>query len=213
MPKPQFEKFNVRGFHGFRFQDRYGTSCSLQESSAASEPCIWIGAEEGLLPGDGPPWPEQKRHVLARMHLNQEQVRALLPALVHFAEAGELPDALPAASPAPAAPEDPAYDGLNVRIHNIRAFVSCCQTQKRWNPGRTKAALVIAASDLKVLEGLLREAVELLVGVHEGECPRHWYHSRQRELAGASGGDCTCGVDAWLSRARAALGEGVPHGG
>lgn len=57
---------------------------------------------------------------------------------------------------------------------------------------------------------LVQEAIPLLDGVHEGDCPRHWYHSRQRELADQPAGECTCNVDLWLSRARALPKPGAP---
>lgn len=64
-----------RGFKIARFADQYGQICSLQKSSIMEPECIWLGAD-GV--GD-------------RMHLSQEHVRALLPALQHFADTGELP--------------------------------------------------------------------------------------------------------------------------
>lgn len=89
--------------------------CSIQKSSLATEDCIWLGVDhvdlkilasvavsmgrEDLLVGHGPErttgwvdWPvPQGVTTSARMHLSQEQVRALLPLLQHFAETGELP--------------------------------------------------------------------------------------------------------------------------
>lgn len=64
-----------RGFYLLKFKDYCGTNCSLQESSA-TESCIWFGvdAPEGI----------------ARMHLNQEQIKELLPHLQHFADTGAL---------------------------------------------------------------------------------------------------------------------------
>jgi len=89
----EFEKYDVRGFRGLRFRDRYNTACSLQESSLMFEACIWLGAHEGhLLEDASSPHPPEKRPLLARMHLTQDHVRALLPLLQHFAETGELPD-------------------------------------------------------------------------------------------------------------------------
>lgn len=67
-----FEKTD-RGFAIARFKDRSGVPCSLQKSSVATEDCIWLGIPE------------------YRMHLTQDQVKALLPALKHFAKTGELP--------------------------------------------------------------------------------------------------------------------------
>ena len=74
-----------RGFTYFEFKDRYDQPCSLQESSLATEACIWLGVhtqidlntKEEIGPG-------------LRMHLTQSQVMSLLPHLVRFAETGEL---------------------------------------------------------------------------------------------------------------------------
>ena len=65
----------VYGSHGFawlNFWDSYGETCSLQESSAALVPHLWIGRDQ------------------MRMHLNQEQVGELLPYLQTFVETGKL---------------------------------------------------------------------------------------------------------------------------
>lgn len=65
-----------RGFKIARFVDQYGQLCSLQESSMSGPPaCIWLGPDGQM----------------SRMHLSQELVRALLPALQHFVDTGDLP--------------------------------------------------------------------------------------------------------------------------
>ena len=84
-----------RGFDYTTFEDKYGTKCSLQKSSAGSEPCIWLGCNE--------PNPRQLRiggwqdyelpdDVICntRMHLTIPQVKALLPYLNRFVETGEI---------------------------------------------------------------------------------------------------------------------------
>jgi hypothetical protein len=85
-----------RGFGRYEFKDRYGEECSLQKSSLATEDAIWFGCEgrvqvcvqyEGWKPV---PLPEGAL-IHSRMHLTQEQVKALLPILQHFAETGDLP--------------------------------------------------------------------------------------------------------------------------
>lgn len=95
------EKFRTeRGFGGFSFKDKYGLQCSLQDSSLATEPAIWLGIDDpepkimaSDTPQGGTGWvdylipPEVLLHT--RMHLTQEQVKALLPILQHFAETGE----------------------------------------------------------------------------------------------------------------------------
>lgn len=92
-----------RGFSIAKFKDRNNEECSLQKSSIATEDCIWFGADKLNLrhfkAGQG--WrdvdfPEDtiQEHYLAntRMHLSQQTVRDLLPALQNFAETGELYD-------------------------------------------------------------------------------------------------------------------------
>ena len=94
----KFEKTN-RGFARGVFEDANGVECSLQESSAMNEEgLIWLGANsiglKELIPGRG--WtdiPTTREHnANTRMHLNQTQVKNLLPALIFFAENGYLPD-------------------------------------------------------------------------------------------------------------------------
>ena len=99
----------IREYRLGQFKDQKGIACSIQESSLATEPCIWFGisgAKVGVLPSISgkPGWEEinladyipggRAISITDRMHLNQEQVAALLPLLQHFAETGELPDTL-----------------------------------------------------------------------------------------------------------------------
>ena len=84
-----------RGFGIIEFKDRYGVECNIQKSSLASENAIWFGAKEiGLREMSLGGW---KSVVLDydyiannRMHLTQDQVKALLPTLQRFADTGEL---------------------------------------------------------------------------------------------------------------------------
>jgi hypothetical protein len=71
-----------RGFAVTVFKDLYGVQCSLQKSSLATDDVIWFGCDEGT---------HHQGQCMARMHLNQKQVAALLPALQHFVDTGELP--------------------------------------------------------------------------------------------------------------------------
>lgn len=102
-----------RGFRIDHFKDSYGHSCSLQKSSAASDDYVWLGLDEPepkimasnalkmgrtdlLTPGEPVvgwvTWPlPEEVFISTRMHLSREQVKALLPALQHFVETGELP--------------------------------------------------------------------------------------------------------------------------
>lgn len=83
-----------RGFKLFKFKDRYNEECTLQMSSLATESAIWFGTSGRVK--RGPPWREYKlpddAMVSSRMHLTQQQVKKLLPILIHFSETGELPD-------------------------------------------------------------------------------------------------------------------------
>jgi len=96
----------TRGFNIAQFKDRYDTRCSLQKSSLATEDAIWFGVDDAEprvmaseLRAGGTGWVDVDldgavgAHVLlrTRMHLTQELVRELLPALQHFAETGDLP--------------------------------------------------------------------------------------------------------------------------
>jgi hypothetical protein len=66
-------KVTQRGFAYVNFKDFYGEPCSIQKSSLADVPALWLGIDH------------------YRMHLSQEQVAELLPLLTHFVETGELP--------------------------------------------------------------------------------------------------------------------------
>ena len=61
-----------RGFGLVNFVDLTGKECSLQKSSRATSPAIWLG-----IPGN-------------RMHLTREMVADLLPFLTAFALTGEI---------------------------------------------------------------------------------------------------------------------------
>ncbi|MHA6481081.1 hypothetical protein ACX1C1_04055 [Paenibacillus sp. strain BS8-2] len=92
-----------RGFSLIEFNDMYGVGCSIQKSSLATEDAIWIGvndanpqilASKTQIGGTGwlkYPLPEDVT-LTTRMHLSQEQVKALLPILTAFAETGRLPE-------------------------------------------------------------------------------------------------------------------------
>lgn len=102
-----------RGFRIKHFLDSYGLRCSVQKSSLATEDAIWLGIDDpeprimardavklgrdDLLKPDEPvegwvPFPiPDEVHITTRMHLTQEQAKALLPYLQHFVETGDLP--------------------------------------------------------------------------------------------------------------------------
>lgn len=82
-----------RGFVIGEWKDLYGWKCTIQESSLAFHNAIWLGCSstpegEGLGPIDK----ISGEHIGARMHLDVEMVKALLPLLQHFVENGRLPD-------------------------------------------------------------------------------------------------------------------------
>lgn len=62
-----------RGFKRGEFRDHNNEKCSIQESSLATEDCLWLGADPN------------------RMHLTRAQVQELLPMLSCFAYSGKLP--------------------------------------------------------------------------------------------------------------------------
>ena len=96
-----------RGFAISNFIDRYGSKCSLQKSSLATEDAIWFGVDDadpqimaydakrlGIPVDENVGWVkfEIPKEVLlsTRMHLTQDMVKELLPTLQKFAETGEL---------------------------------------------------------------------------------------------------------------------------
>lgn len=89
-----------RGFVIGDFLDEYGTPCSIQKSSLAEKDCIWLGVHDArpkiCVYGEG--WKEislpEGAMISSRMHLSREHVKELLPILQHFADTGELPEAL-----------------------------------------------------------------------------------------------------------------------
>jgi hypothetical protein len=88
-----------RGFSRYEFKDQYGVECSLQESSLATENCIWLGANDINLKVF---WPYLGWHDIdlnkhghdfvanTRMHLTQNQVKLLLPILQKFVKTGKI---------------------------------------------------------------------------------------------------------------------------
>ena len=96
-----------RGFATKEFRDLYGTPCSLQKSSLATEDAIWFGVDDanplimasqatefGIKTAETTGWvpyPIPKAVLLhTRMHLNREQVAELLPILQKFIDTGEI---------------------------------------------------------------------------------------------------------------------------
>lgn len=97
-------KTTLRGFSVANFTDLYGSKCSLQKSSLADKDAIWLGVStetvmvckpnEGFSPIDVAAVLGVRPcdvSIATRMHLSREMVAAMLPALHHFVETGELP--------------------------------------------------------------------------------------------------------------------------
>jgi len=88
-----------RGFLKGIFMDSHQQECSIQESSIATEARIWLGINKPeivisdkhnlgrYIITDVP----ENWSINSRMEVNQEQVKELLPALLHFVEHGCLP--------------------------------------------------------------------------------------------------------------------------
>ena len=93
-----------RGFAYYEFTEVNGESCNIQKSSSAMEDCIWLGSKniglKGFVPYVG--WSDVTEDQIRekfgfqdivannRMHLNREQVKALLPILQKFVDTGEI---------------------------------------------------------------------------------------------------------------------------
>jgi hypothetical protein len=71
----------------YTFIDRYEKRCILQPSSLATQAAIWIGVTE-----TGPQMGMNANKIVdyGAMHLNQEQVKMLLPVLQKFVKTGEI---------------------------------------------------------------------------------------------------------------------------
>lgn len=93
-----------RGFPLVEFTDIGNAACSLQKSSRAFVPAVWLGLDDvtprSMIPQGQPgahPWQDyplpEHVHIFSRMELTQAHVRELLPLLQYFAEHGELPTA------------------------------------------------------------------------------------------------------------------------
>lgn len=83
-------KKTQRGFARAEFKDLYNAPCSIQQSSSAEVNAIWLGCESGTHYLGTTPTENIEYDCAARMHLTQEQVKALLPLLLRFVETGEL---------------------------------------------------------------------------------------------------------------------------
>ena len=71
-----------RGFKLAEFKDIYGEPCSLQESSLADKPAIWLGCEKEMI------HPNTGESLGARMHLDKKLAKELIKHLSRFIETG-----------------------------------------------------------------------------------------------------------------------------
>lgn len=78
-----------RGFRLIEFNDRYKQSCSIQDSSLATESAIWLGVSNTGPNMEGPNG-KVSEDINARMHLTMEMVEALIPVLQRFVKTGSI---------------------------------------------------------------------------------------------------------------------------
>ena len=102
----KFEK-TERGFDVGNFTDRYGSPCSLQHSSLATEDAVWFGVDDpnpqvlaskaaalGIKTTETTGWipypvPEDVL-ISTQMHLTRDQLAELIPYLIGFVETGRI---------------------------------------------------------------------------------------------------------------------------
>lgn len=141
-------KHTQRGFAYIEFRDHYDNKCSLQKSSLATEDAIWFGIDDAnpqVLHGDARrlgiatnatsgwvPYPLPSEVSLStRMHLTQDQVRELLPTLIHFAETSDvLAPADCRTQPAPALPVKTWQERVSESSRTDRFKVGDCMTDE-----------------------------------------------------------------------------------
>lgn len=69
----------ARGFALAEFADHYGSKCSIQDSSLATEHCIWLGCDQHF-----------NGHAGGRMHLTRAMAKDLIPLLRRFVLKGSI---------------------------------------------------------------------------------------------------------------------------
>ena len=109
------KRFTGRGFVIGEFEDLYGVKCSIQESSLADKPALWLGVHKPeikvmsvdaknlpppkIVPdedsGEDYGWSNyilpEKVCVFSRMHLDIDMAKELVKTLNYFIENGRLP--------------------------------------------------------------------------------------------------------------------------
>jgi hypothetical protein len=76
-------KTTNRGFLRGEFKDLFGSDCSIQESSLAIQPALWLGVDKGFDE-------KERRPGGRRMHLDQATARQLIEYLQRFVNTGGL---------------------------------------------------------------------------------------------------------------------------
>lgn len=76
-------KKTSRGFELIEFVDLYDEPCSLQQSSLASMPAVWLGCDNNTKPDH-----VTGEVVSPRMHLNHGRVKALIRHLQSWLDTG-----------------------------------------------------------------------------------------------------------------------------
>jgi len=96
-----------RGFSLIKFKDRYNNDCSIQESSLATEDCIWIGIDDpnpqimasqakefGVETNETTGWVDypipEEVSLNTRMHITRDQAKEIIEVLQIFVETGEI---------------------------------------------------------------------------------------------------------------------------
>ena len=91
----------ARGFSVIEFKDRYDNKCSIQDSSLATEDCIWLGIDDAnpqimasQVMKNGTGWVKYPIHpdvsLTTRMHLTQDQAADLIEILERFVDTGSI---------------------------------------------------------------------------------------------------------------------------
>jgi len=100
-------KKTARGFDLIEFKDFYGEPCSLQQSSIATEDCIWLGIDDahpqilaseatrlGVQTKETTGWvdyPVPKEVIMStRMHLDRDMAAKLVVHLQRFIDTGHI---------------------------------------------------------------------------------------------------------------------------
>lgn len=147
-----------RGFLHAAFKDRNRIACSIQESSIATEECIWLGCDEG-----------EHHHVtgdcMARMHLTREMAAEIGRALTRFALRGTLAEPTPdeqIANLQRALAESAEMDSEEIktlraqldaakRVVKAAELVYAIRDQVYQDPNSVHRALILLGFDLKRL--------------------------------------------------------------